>query len=89
MSGATLTDQLDALIAEHGLASIGIGRIARSDRSGNFWSINVQAEMPNGERAIGTNKLEGDAPGEALAVAIDALNAKRFAGAVVPELEAA
>jgi hypothetical protein len=84
---ATLTEQLDALIAEHGLACITISRFPRAYGSG-FWSVNAQAETPTG-REIGSNSLNGETPSECLAAAINDLNAKRVRAVSVPELEAA
>jgi len=80
---SALTEQLDALLAEHGLSSITLTRIARANGDGCFWSINAQ---DNGQ--IGGNGLRGgDNPAAEIAVAIEELNAKRHAPVVVPELE--
>lgn len=82
-----LTEQLDALIAEHGLASITINRLANSYNPGDcFWSVNAQAVMPDGTREIGTADHDTD-PAGALADAIGRLNAKRVKAVSVPVLE--
>lgn len=79
----TLEEQLDALIAEHGLSSISLTRIVCGDR--NFWGVNAQ-----GNGFCGSNGHDrGETPGEGLARAIEDLNTLRIMPVVVPELELA
>ena len=77
---ATLTEQLDALIAEHRLSSITVSRIA--GENGAHWAIYAQgdghcASNPNGRNI---------SPADALTDAITALNALRNPAVVVPDL---
>lgn len=85
---ATLTEQLDALIAEHQLCSITLCRITREDGS-CFWAIDVQSEFADGGRAIGSSGYEHTDPASGLREAINDLNARRLPEASVPELEVA
>jgi len=79
----TLTEQLDALIAEHRLSSITITRHVGSSGYGAFWGINAQ-----GDGEIGSNSTNRpESPSEGVAEAINELNAKRTAAVVAPELE--
>ena len=81
----TLEQQLDALIAEHGLSSITLTRIVVGDR--RIWSINAQ-----GGGQIGADTDDCPRPAtarEGLAAAIASLNAKRAAPVLVPELAVA
>lgn len=79
-----LAEQLDALIAEHGLRSINLTRIVRADGT-NFWAIYAQDSG-----FCGTNgHVRGGTASEGLTAAIDDLNAKRYVVPAVPELGAA
>ena len=80
----TLEQQLDALITEHRLSSIGLVRIARSDGSGTFWSVNAQ-----GDGKCAGSDYDTKGAQASLAEAIERLNAMRVAPVVVPELECA
>lgn len=82
---ASLTEQLDALIAEHGLASICISRLANPG-GGTFWHISAQAEAANGSREIGTSGFGTTDPAKGVADAINELNIKRIAPVAVVEL---
>ena len=82
---ASLTEQLDALIAKHDLSSITITRLSRRDGTG-FWSINAQCKLANDQREIGSSDHETADVGAALAEAIDALNLKRITPAEVLDL---
>lgn len=79
----TLTQQLDALIAEHDLSSITLTRLKLSDGR-SIWGINAQ-----GNHMIGSGDRYRDDPAKGLSAAIEDLNAKRRTEVVVPMLEAA
>jgi hypothetical protein len=83
----TLEQQLDALIAQHGLSSITLTRIAGTGYK--VWGISAQA---NGFIGANTDDAGGGRPDTAsdgLTMAIGQLNAQRAAPVVVAELEAA
>lgn len=82
---ASLTEQLDALIAKHDLSSITITRLTREDGTG-FWSVNAQAEADSGERFIGGADYKIADVGAALAAAINDLNVHRITPAEVGDL---
>jgi len=82
---ASLTEQLDALIAKHDLASITLTRLTHPN-GGTFWSVAAQSVKADGTREIGTCGHNHPKVGDALAAAIDALNAKRIAPAEVVDL---
>lgn len=87
MSAAnTLTEQLDALLAKHGLSAITLTRLAGDN--GNFWSINAQGD---GQCGTSTSAMgyHPPTPGEGLAAAIEDLNARRRPAVIVPDLEQA
>lgn len=77
----TLEGQLDALIAEHGLTSVGLRRI-RMDDGTHFWSVHA-----SGSGLCGANRgaCDGSAQAE-LKAALANLNEKRARPVVVPEL---
>jgi hypothetical protein len=81
---ATLTKQLDALLAEHNLTAITISRSAIDH--GNFWSINAHRDG-----VCGANGLHNrhESPAKGIALAIEDLNARCNVAIVVPELECA
>jgi hypothetical protein len=77
----TLTEQLDALLAEHGLTAITISRSAIEH--GNFWSINAHRDG-----VCGANGLHNrhESPAKGIELAIEDLNARCKPAIVVPEL---
>ena len=78
----TLEQQLDALIAEGGLESITLTRLARGDGTG-FWAVYVQGDNATGSHCGGEKSSS-----EALTAALADLNAKRARPVFVPELAA-
>ena len=78
----TLEQQLDALIAEHGLHSLSIGRVRRADGSA-YWIGSAHAKP--GYCSLATN----DAPTASGTIAhlISGIHAQRTPAVVVPELE--
>jgi hypothetical protein len=83
----TLEQQLDALIAQHGLSSITITRLAGSRRS--FWGINAQADGFIGANTDESGGGRPDSAHDGLTMAIAQVNAQRAAPVVVDELEEA
>lgn len=78
----TLTEQMDGLIAAHGLSSLSITRI--DGQIGKFWAISAQSAGRSGAADYGTEVLS-----DAIAEAINELNKKRVAAVIVPELVSA
>lgn len=77
----TLEQQLDALIAKHGLTAVTLTRIARKDGT-SFWAVYAQQDG-----LCGTLSGSGDVPAhEGIAAAIENLNEKRARPVIVPEL---
>lgn len=87
VTAKALTEQLDALMAEHGLSAITITRCA-SPGHGNFWGINAHGDNQCGSSTSYDGKRPAT-PGEGLAIAIEDLNARRRPAVVVPELACA
>jgi hypothetical protein len=79
----TLEQQLDALIAEHGLTALTLSRIARKDGTA-FWAMYAQQDTFCGQNR---GACEGSAEAELSAALVD-LNEKRTRPVVVPELVA-
>lgn len=79
----TLEGQLDALIAEHGLTSVGLMRI-RMDDGTHFWSVHA-----SGSGLCGANRgaCDGSAQAELKAALAD-LNERRTRPVNVPEMAA-
>lgn len=80
----TLEQQLDAIIAEHGLSSLTITQISDPKFSGPIIAIGAQADGLCGSSTVIGGSIESG-----ITVAIDALNAKRHRPAVIPTLAAA
>lgn len=80
----TLEQQLDALIAQHGLTSITISRM--SNRHGQFWGINAQGDGLIGTDVDDQGRRSASAT-DGLTRAIADLNAQRTPPVIVPELE--
>jgi hypothetical protein len=80
----TLTEQLDALMAEHGLSAITLSRSAMDH--GNFWSINAHRDGVCGANGL-HNRFESPAKG--IELAIEDLNTRCKPAIVVPELACA